>query len=264
MPRTVLITGASAGIGAALAQEFAAHGDALVLVARRTERLEALADTLREEHRTECTVITHDLAKPHAAAALVDELEERGVAVDVLVNNAGFGALGRVAELDAGRQADMVRVNVSALLELTCRLVPRMRERGGAGVTRGVLNVGSVAGFQPGPNMAVYYATKAFVLHFTEALAEEERVAGSGLHVSCLCPGPTKTEFGKASRMDNAKFFRTGTMTAERVAKAGFRGFERNRTVVIPGWSMKLGSLLVRGVPRWAVRRAVQKIQRPG
>ena len=263
--RTVLITGASAGIGAALAREFAAHGDALVLVARRTDRLDALAAELREAHGTESAVVTHDLAAPDAAAGLVAELDGRGLSVDVVVNNAGFGALGTVAGLDAARQAEMVRLNVSALLELTGLLLPRLIDRAAAGdgVTRGVLNVGSTAAFQPGPNMAVYFATKAFVLHFTEALAEESRVNRWGLSVSCLCPGPTKTEFGEASGMENARFFRAGTMSAERVARAGFRGFERGRVVVIPGVGNRLGSVLVRLVPRVWVRRVVQKVQRP-
>lgn len=266
MKRSVLITGASSGIGEALARQFAAHGDTLILVARRTDRLEALAAELRELHGTQSSIITRDLAEPHAAAGLVGELDERQLDIDVVVNNAGFGALGRVADLDAERQADMIRLNISALFELTRFLLPRLLNLAskGDGVKRGVLNIGSMAGFLPGPNMAVYYATKAFVLHFTEALAEECRANGTGLHVSCLCPGPTKTEFGKASGMDTAKFFRAGTMSVQRVAAAGFAGFQRGRIIVIPGFSNRLGTVLVKLLPRVWVRRTVQKMQRPG
>ena len=153
----------------------------------------------------------------------------QGITVDVVVNNAGFGAMGTVADLPLDRQLEMIQVNVVALTHLTRLFLPGMikRKRGG------ILNVGSTAGFQPGPNMAVYYATKAFVLSLTEALAEE--LVGSGIQVTCLAPGATATGFRTAAHMENALLFRLGTMDAKTVAELGYRGFRRGRVIVIPG-----------------------------
>ena len=184
-----LITGASAGLGVEFARACAARGEALALAARRRERMEALAGELGGEAH----VFAIDLAEPEAAVSLLNEIEAEGLQVDVLINNAGFGGGGRFAEISFERQRDMVRLNVGTLTELARLVLPGMLERG-----RGaILNVASTAAFQPGPNMAVYYASKAYVLSFTEALHEE--LKGKGVRVSALCPGPTDTEFFEAA-----------------------------------------------------------------
>jgi short-subunit dehydrogenase len=186
----VLITGASSGIGRELARCFARDGSRLVLVSRKRKELQSLADELHAAHKAHCEVVTADLAERDAPARLFKYLESGGTKVDVLVNNAGFGAYGHFAELSLERQLDMIQVNVTSLAHLTRLFLPGMisRRRGG------VLNVASTASFQAGPGMAVYYATKAFVLSLTEAIAEEVRPYG--LRVSALCPGPTATNFG--------------------------------------------------------------------
>ena len=188
---TVLITGASSGIGLELAKCFAADGCRLVLVARNPDALEKLAEELRRENKIEAIVFPADLSLPETPKRIFEQLSAQKISVDVLVNNAGFGAHGAFVEMSLPRQLEMLQVNITALTELTGLFLPGMiqRKRGG------ILNVSSVAGFQPGPGMAVYYATKAFVLSFTEALAEE--LLGTGLTVSVLCPGPTESNFGK-------------------------------------------------------------------
>jgi uncharacterized protein len=252
---TALITGASAGIGWELARLFAADKSNLVLVARRRERLEELAAELNRQHGVEVRVVATDLARPDAPRAILDQLAAENVAIDVLVNNAGFGALGAVAVLDADRQMEMVQVNVAALTHLTRLLLPGMIERRRGGV----LNVASTAGFQAGPFMAVYYATKAYVISFTEALGDE--LAASGVKVSCLCPGPTTTEFAETAHMVNTLMFRLGPMTAEQVARAGHRGFRQGKLLVVPGWLNFLGSMGVRYVPRGVARGIARRLQ---
>jgi short-subunit dehydrogenase len=251
-----LITGASAGIGQDLARLFAADRSDLVLVARRTERLEQLASELTARQGVKVTVLPLDLAAPGAAAQLEASLHEKNLEVDVLVNNAGFGGYGKFVNLDLKRQMSMIQLNVATLVELSHRLLPGMirRNRGG------VLNVASTAAFQPGPTMAVYYATKAFVLSFTEALAEELR--GTALKVSGLCPGPTYTEFAEAADMTHSRLFKLGAMTSLDVARAGHAGFRAGRVVVIPGWRNKFGAFSVRFTPRALVRRVVARIQK--
>ncbi len=256
MPReTVLITGASSGIGEELARRFAADGSDLVLVARSDERLRELAAGLEKGNGISARVEPADLAAPGACEALVERLTAAGVDVDVLVNNAGFGARGAVAELDAERQLGMIRLNVEALTALTRLLLPGMlaRRRGG------VLNVASTAAFQPGPFMAVYYATKAYVQSFTEALAEELR--GSGVTVTSLAPGPTLTGFQKEAEMEETLLLKLGPMRAAPVARAGHRAFRRGRTVVIPGLGNRLLAFSTRLTPRWLLRRVVRALQ---
>ncbi len=252
---TALITGASAGIGGELARQFAAEKCKLVLVARRRERLEELAAELRKQHGVEVHVVPADLGRADAPQAIVDRLTGDGVPIDVLVNNAGFGALGPVAELDVQRQMEMIQVNVAALTHLTRLLLPGMiqRRRGG------ILNVASTAGFQAGPFMAVYYATKAYVISFSEALADE--LARSGVTVSCLCPGPTLTEFAETAKMGHTLMFKLQTMTAQQVAHAGHRGFRRRRLLVVPGWINYLGSMGSRWVPRSMARGIARRLQ---
>lgn len=252
---TVLVTGASAGIGAELARCFARDGSRLVLLARRTDRLEALAADLRTRHGSEVSVLAADLARPDEAERIEAWLNERRLEVDVLVNNAGFGARGRFAEIDGARQQDMIQVNVGALVDLTHRLLPHMivRRRGG------VLNVGSQAGFLAGPRMAVYYATKAFVLSFTEALSEELR--NTGVTATVLAPGPVKTEFAEVAGMTDAKVFRLRAADARATAKAGHRAFRRGDVIIIPEIGGRMGIQALRFAPRGLVRRVVNSLQ---
>lgn len=252
---TVLITGASSGIGLEMAREFAAHGCNLVLVARRAERLESLARTLKSRSPLDVRVLPIDLRRMDACDEICDVLRAEGIAVDVIVNNAGFASLGRVAELSRERQMDMIQVNLVALTCLTRLLLPAMIERGRGGV----LNVASTAAFQPGPHLAVYYATKAYVLSFTEALHEE--LKGTGVTATCLCPGPTATELVADAGMQKTFLFRYGVMSSEEVARRGYRGFRRGKAVVIPGLRNWLGTLLVRCVPRSVTRQVVQQLQ---
>jgi hypothetical protein len=221
-----------------------------VLLARREEALRTLADTLRARYDVAAPVLPADLSRPGAAETVRDELRARDLTVDVLVNNAGVGARGRFAELDAQRQVDMVQVNVTALTHLARLLLPGMLERGRGGL----LNVASTAAFQPGPHMSVYYATKAYVLSFSEGLAEE--VAGRGVSVTCLAPGPTRTAFVEAADMAETPLFRLGApMAPDAVARAGYDGFRAGDTIVVPGWPNKLGAFLTRVTPRPVARK---------
>jgi uncharacterized protein len=252
---TVLITGASAGIGRELAICFAAEGCALVLTARREGKLLELADHLRSEYRVPVDVIAGDLAEPGAAIRLCNQLAGQGLSIDVLVNNAGFGLLGRFAELPLEAQLAMVQLNVTALTELTGRLLPLMLQRGRGGV----LNVASTAAYQPGPGMAVYYATKAYVQSFSDALHVELR--RSPLTITSLAPGPVETEFGQLSGMDQLGLFTKSAMSARSVAKAGHRAFRQRRRTVTPGLVNRLGTLAGRWLPRAAVLRVVDRMQ---
>ncbi len=250
-----LITGASMGIGLELARLFAKGGTDLVLVSRNEEILNELGEEFRREKEIEVKVVSKDLSQANAAVEVYEELEGEGIVVDEVVNNAGFGSLGTVAKLESKVQLDMIQVNVSALTELTRLFLPSMLER----KRGGILNVGSTAGFQAGPNMAVYYATKAYVLSFTEALAEEVR--GTGIRVSCLAPGPTRTGFGERSGMENTRLFKMGMMSAGRVARAGYEGFRSGHLLIIPALKNKGGINLIRFLPRFLVRRLVHRLQ---
>ena len=245
-----LVTGASAGLGAEFARQCARRGDELVLVARRRDRLDALAEEVGRAHAIEA-----DLSQPGASARLLGEVEERGLTVSTLINNAGFGLHGRVAGLDAGRQREMIDLNCGALLDLTRAVLPAMIER----KSGGILNVASTAAFQPGPGMAVYFATKAFVLSLTEALHEE--VKPHGIKVSALCPGPTKTEFGEVAGFGGNGAFDKLSMDSPTVVRAGLRGLERNKAVVIPGAVNKAGAISARFVPRALVRKIAGAIK---
>ncbi|HXI73352.1 MAG TPA: SDR family oxidoreductase [Verrucomicrobiae bacterium] len=256
MKETVLITGASSGIGLELAKCFAADKCRLILVARNTEALETLAKELRLAHQIEARVLTADLSRPETPGRIFEELRAANISVDVVVNNAGFGANGLFAEISLSRQLEMLQVNITALTELTGLFLPGMiqRQRGG------ILNVGSVAGFQPGPGMMVYYATKAFVLSFTEALAEE--LQGTGLKVSVLCPGPTESNFGNVARGKKVRQLKTGKMTSEAVAVYGHRAFRKGRITAVPGLQNKVFILLNRILPRTIPRKIVKLYNR--
>lgn len=253
---TVLITGASSGIGLELARCFAADKCRLVLVARNTEALQSLADELRRAHGIQTMVLTADLSQPETPARVFNELQQAGVTVDVLVNNAGFGAHGAFAGLPLRLQLEMIQVNVAALTELTGLFLPGMIER----KRGGVLNVGSVAGFVSGPGMAVYFATKAYVLSFTEALAEE--LAGTGLTVTGLCPGPTATNFGHVARGEKERQFKSPKMSAEAVARCGHRAFRSRRVLAIPGLQNHFLIFLTRITPRRFQRKTVKSLNK--
>jgi hypothetical protein len=249
-PETVLVTGASSGIGRALAHRFARAGSRCVLLARSEDALHALADTLQSDYEVDAHVLPADLSVDDAAERIERELRKRDLSVDVLVNNAGFGARGAFAGSDPRRQLDMVRVNVLALTALTRRLLPGMVDRGRGGV----LNVASTAAFQPGPQMSVYYATKAYVLSFSEGLTEE--VAGDDVTVTCLAPGPTDTAFIDEAEMDETALFAWAVpMTPEAVAAAGYDGFRAGSAVVVPGLANKIGAVLIRFTPRSVARK---------
>jgi hypothetical protein len=250
---TVLVTGASSGIGLELARCFAADGCRLILVARKGIALEDLASELRKAHKIQAQVFTADLAQPDTPNRLLGQLQAAGIKVDVLVNNAGFGAQGRFAELPIGRQLDMLQVNITALTHLTGLLLPGMIERRRGGV----LNVASTAAFQPGPGMAVYYATKAFVLSFTEALAEE--LAGTGVTATAVCPGPTTTNFGHAAGGKFKPIARKVSMTAASVARLGHRAYRSGRVVAITGLRNKIPAFAVRLTPRSLVRKIAKR-----
>lgn len=251
---TVLITGASSGIGLELARQFAKSGSDLILVARRKSRLEEVASALENDHGADVTVIPKDLSLTTAPGELFSELKDSGLVVDVLVNNAGFGAIGPFSEIDEGILRDMLNVNLVSLTMLTRLFLPEMvkRNRGG------ILNVGSLAGFQPGPNAATYYATKAFVLSLSEALHDELKI--SSVKVTCLCPGPVATEFGQRSGMEDANLFRMGTMDVETVAIEGYEGFRKGRSLVIPGLLAKSVPFMERIIPRSFARKIASKL----
>jgi uncharacterized protein len=252
MKETVLITGASSGIGLELAKCFAADGCRLILVARNTAALEKLAEELRRENKIEAIVLVADLSLPETPKQIFEKLSAQKISVDVLVNNAGFGAHGAFVEMSLPRQLEMLQVNITALTELTGLFLPGMiqRKRGG------ILNVGSVAGFLPGPGMAVYYATKAFVLSFTEALSEE--LLGTDLKISVLCPGPTESNFGNVARGEKIRQVKTPKMSAQAVAIYGHRAFQKGKTIAVPGMQNKMFVFLNRFAPRWVPRKVVK------
>lgn len=252
-PRWTVITGASSGIGAELARVFARRGCSLVLVARRRERLEALAAELRPTG-VAVRIVVADLEQSGAADALVADLARDGAVIETLVNNAGFGLRGSFATLPADEQAAMVALNIATLTRL-CRLVlPGLVEhrRGG------ILNVASTASYQPIPYMALYAATKAFVLSLSEALHEEARPFG--VTVTALCPGPTRTEFQKRADMEKSKLF-SHAMAADAVARMGVEGYEAGKAVVVAGLSNRLGAVGAQLAPRAWVRRIAGKLQ---
>ncbi|MFW6223999.1 MAG: SDR family NAD(P)-dependent oxidoreductase [Spirochaetota bacterium] len=253
--RTALVTGASSGIGLELARKLAEEGFDLVLVARSADRLEALAAELRKQHGHGVTVITADLSRPEAPEEVVRTVAEAGITVDVLVNNAGFANYGPYLHSDRQRELDMIQVNVTALTHLTHLLLPGMVERGGGRV----LNVASTAAFQPGPLMAGYFATKAFVLHFSEAVASE--LSGTGVTVTALCPGPTSSGFQERAGMEGSKLLKFGTMSSRTVAEYGYRALMRGKRVAVPGFSNRLGTLAPRLLPRRIITKAVGSLQ---
>ena len=250
MKKVALVTGASAGLGVEFARQLSERGHRLVLAARRKERLEGLAAELGKAR-----AVAIDLSKKDAAAKLMADLEANGEEIDLLVNNAGFGLIGRFAKADAKRLRQMIDLNVGTLTDLCRAVAPRMIDR----KSGGIINVASTAAFQPGPNMAVYFATKAFVLSLTEALHEE--LKPHGVHVTCLCPGPTRTEFGDVAGFGGNGMFDRVAMESPEVVAAGLEGFDKNKAVVVPGLVNKIGASSTRFAPRSVVRKIAGAIK---
>ena len=251
---TTLITGASGGLGSALAREAAADGHDLILTARRGHVLSELAEALSARHGARILTLESDLSLPNSADHLVNELIAQGWRVDHLVNNAGFGYHGPLTNQPPGNLADLLHVNLLSLTTLTRLLLPEMLSRGHGGI----LNVASLAAFQPGPLMTAYYASKAYVLSLSEALSLE--VSGTGVKVCCFCPGATATGFAREASMEDSRLFRSGTMTAQTAARLGWRGYRRGQRVIIPGWKNKVLATLGRLTPHFISLRVTRAL----
>lgn len=253
---STLITGASAGLGECFARAIAAEGRDLILVARRADRLDALAAELGGAHGVRVDAIACDLAVQGAIAALVAEVSRRGLTIETLINNAGFGARGAFATIDGAEQAAMVDVNCRVVVELCHAVLPAM-----IAARRGfILNLASTAAFQPGPWMSVYYASKAFVLSFSEGLHEEVR--REGIHVTALCPGPTRTEFADRAGMGDSLLFTRLAGDPQRVVADGLRALAANRAVKVSGRSNAAMAASIRLTPRLLARRIAGALQR--
>ena len=250
--RWAIVSGASSGIGSEFARLLALKGYSVVLVARREDRLRALAAELESSAPVKTRVLAADLGEPGASSTLAAALEADGLVLEVLVNNAGFGERGAFAETDWDREYAMMQLNMVALVELTKRILPGMvaRRRGH------ILNVASTAAFQPGPFMAVYFATKAFVLSFSEGVNEELR--GSGVSLTTLCPGPTDSEFFDAAKMQGSMLFKRKIPTSRAVATAGLDAMFAGKRTVIHGLSNRIGTTFARLLPRAQVIRIIR------
>ncbi len=255
MNQTVLITGASNGIGYELAKLFARDGYNLVLVARNLEKLLELANEMKGQFGTSSTIISKDLALPDSPLEIVTVLTESNLSIDILINNAGFGMYGTFAHMETNEIINMIQVNITSLTQLTHLLLPGMIHR----KSGKILNVASTAAFQPGPLMAVYYATKAYVLSISEALANE--LQPHGITVTALCPGPTDTGFTTRAKLEQSKLFQGMNMDASIVARIGYEGLFNKHTIIIPGWKNRLLSFSVRITPRSWITKIVRKLQ---
>ena len=257
-PQTALVTGASSGIGRALAHLFARDGYSVVLVGRQRESLEAVRKEIALVSHAPVFCLTADLASPDGAGLLHADILREQLTIDVLVNNAGVGMQGAFLTLSLDRQLQMMTLNMTSLVTLTRLLTPGMvaRRRGG------VLNVGSMAAFQPGPFMAVYYATKAFVVSFSEAIADE--FTGTGVVVSCLAPGATATRFAAEAGATRSRLFSGDMMSAEEVARIGYDAWKGGKPLVIAGLRNRVSQMLVRIMPRAYVRGVVRRLNTEG
>ncbi|MDO9399518.1 MAG: SDR family oxidoreductase [bacterium] len=251
--KTALITGASSGIGCELSKLFARDGYNLVLVARNKQRLEQVADELREKFGISTKVVPKDLSVTTSPKEIFDELQQESIQIDILVNNAGFGVYGVFSETDITKDLQMIQVNLVSLTHLTKLFLPGMLKQGYGRI----LNVGSIGSFVPGPLNAVYCATKAYVLSFSEGIAEE--IEGSGISVTVLCPGATRTEFHKRAQMEGINLLKFGVMDAQTVAKIGYRALMKgNKRVVIPGAYNRIQMFLTRFMPRKILAKTVR------
>lgn len=255
MSKTALVTGASGGIGYELSLLFAQDRFDCILVARSRDKLTELAARLESEFRVKTLVIAKDLSRPSAVDEIYEEVSAAGTQVDVLVNNAGFPVFGLFTDTDLQAELEMLQVNVVALTQLTKLYLKGMIERRDGRI----LNLASTAAFLPGPLMAVYYASKAYVLSFSEALANELR--GTGVTVTALSPGPTRTGFQQRGRLEDSRLVQGQIADARSVALAGYRGLMAGKTIVIPGLTNKLIPWVVRVSPRGTVTRVVRRMQ---
>ena len=256
MKDTVLVTGASGGLGLELARLFAKDGCDVILTARSEPKLREIAAQFAADYGVTATPIAADLSQPDGVDALMAAVNGRGFTVDVLVNNAGFGDFGPFAECDMEKQEKMIALNVTALVKLTHAVLPAMKAKKHGKI----LQVASIASFQAGPLMSIYYATKAFVLSFSQALSRE--LKGSGITVTALCPGPIKTGFEDAANLDNSKLFSSlKVSTAEDVAAYGYRATQKGRRIAVHGALNKLTVFAVRFAPRSLVANVVYRIQ---
>ncbi len=248
MKKTALVTGASSGIGLELARECASNGHDLVVVARRKDRLQAFAETILNDFDVEVNVIVKDLSTDGSRKNLFDQLESQGIEINYLINNAGFGDYGPFVDSDLNRQIEMINLNVVALTELTRLFLPGMVNRGQGAI----LNVASTAAFQAGPMMSVYFATKAFVLHFSEAVANE--VYATGVRVVALCPGTTESEFADTAQAERSLMFNMRKLpTSKQVARYGYVSMVKGKRVAVHGLLNKVLTFFVRLVPRRVV-----------
>ncbi len=254
---TALITGASGGIGMELSRLFARDGYNLILVARSTEKLQALASELERAHGVTITVLPADLSRPDVAQEIYRQVQAKNLQVDALVNNAGFGIMGAVATARLEDSLEMIQLNMASLTVLTRLFLPDMLKR----KSGRILNVGSTGSFSPVPTMAIYGATKAYVLSFSEALAEELR--STGVTVTALCPGVTITGFQARSGVGDARMVAMGSMTAEQVALAGYKALMRGQPVVIPGFWNSLMIFATRLAPRSLMVRVSRQFMEP-
>lgn len=255
--KRTLITGGSVGIGAALADVFAEHGHDLILVSRRGDQLEARAREIREKHHVTVTCLPEDLADPAGPRRLYDGVRAQGLEVDHLVNNAGVGLYGKFMNTDLNAELKMIQLNVASPVELTKRFLPAMIERRSGKI----LNVASTAAFVPGPWMSIYYATKAFLLSFSEAIDHE--LGPNGITVTALCPGPTESEFKVRAGSQRSRLFEAFVMDAPTVARAGYEGMMKGKAVVIPGLRNKLIPVAARLIPRPFMATLSQRATRP-
>jgi short-subunit dehydrogenase len=254
---TALVTGASGGIGKELALQCAGDGHDVVLTARDEAALREVAAEIEALYQVRTHVLPCDLSEAGAPARIADRLRSQNITVDILINNAGFGALGPFLSVDLATEIGMIELNITALTSLTRLLAPGMVQR-----KRGfILNVASTAAFQPGPLMAVYYASKAYVLFLSEALSNE--LKDTGISVTALCPGPTRTEFQAAAGMGDVKMLRRPLMDATSVARIGYRGMKRGKRIVVPGFLNKLAAQAYRLAPRGLLTAMVRRIQEP-
>lgn len=254
---TALITGASSGIGLALAKVFAKNGHDVILVARSEDKLQALKAELSKAHGIQATVFSHDLTERSAPQALFDQVQQHGLTVDVLVNNAGYGDYGEFAEGDWSKLEGMILLNMLATTHLSRLFLPAMIQRGSGQV----LNVSSTAAFQPGPMMAVYFATKAYVLSFSEAIAAE--TSDQGINVTVLCPGPTQSDFISTANMRQAALLNKSAEdklpTADDVAQFGYDALQSGQVVAVHGLANKLMTFSTRLAPRSLIRKGVKQ-----
>ncbi|RVT40940.1 SDR family NAD(P)-dependent oxidoreductase [Sphingobium algorifonticola] len=256
MPPHALVTGASAGLGTLFCEALARQGKPLVIVARREERLAAVAADLRQRFGVTVVPIAMDLASADAPVTLFARLAEQDIIIDTLINNAGFGARGAFDAIDLSVQTEMVDLNCRGLMALCHLALPGMIARGDGAI----LNLASVAAFLPGPYMSTYYATKAFVLSLSQALHEE--VKHKGVRVSALCPGPTETEFAAVAGLGNSKLFATNVANAADVVRDGMAALQANRAVAVSGLSNRIAVAALRFAPRGFARRTAMRLQK--